>query len=173
MDYFTIITVILVFFYFLLIIFLFYTFFAMLSAAPFVPMAKKNVVRLLSHANLKSGQVLMDLGSGDGRILLAAAATGAKCIGIEINPLLYFLSRFRIWRLKLKNVEVWRKNLWTVDLSEVSVLTLFFVAPKMRKLQTKILKEMKPGSLVLSYGFRFPDWSYEKKDGSMYVYRLS
>ena len=121
-------------------------------------------------AKPKEGEILLDLGSGDGRILHTAAKSGCKCIGIEINPILYHWSRFKTKLKKLKNVEIRRENLWKTDLSEVNILSLFFIAGKMDKLNKKILSEMKPGSRVISYGFKFPNWQYSEKSGKIYLY---
>ena len=156
--------------YLLVFIFFAYTIYAMVKGAPFVPMAQKNVKKVLAMAALRPDETLMDLGSGDGRIVLAAAKTGARCIGIEINPLLYYFSKLRIGLKKAKNVTVVRQDLWQTELSDVDVLTIFFIAPKMGKLQAKIQKEMKAGARVVSYGFRFPDWQFQEKDDKVYLY---
>lgn len=142
----------------------------MVTGAPFVPMAQKNVRKVLTLASLRPYETLLDLGSGDGRIVLAAAKTGAQCIGVEINPLLYCFSTLRMWLKKAKNVTIVRQDLWQTDLSHVDVLTVFFIAPKMGKLRAKIQKEMKPGARVVSYGFRFPDWQFREKDDTVYLY---
>lgn len=125
---------------------------------------------MIKMANLKPSQTLMDLGSGDGRIVIAAAKTDAKCIGIEINPLLYWWSKLKTKKLGLENVEIRRQDLWKTDLSQVDVLTLFFINTKMKKLKQKIKKEMKPGSRVLSYAFKFPDWEFGEKHDKIYLY---
>lgn len=156
--------------YSIIAVYLGYTIYAMLSGAPFVPTKPDIVERMLTLAELKAGERLMDIGSGDGRIVFAAAVRGAYCVGIEINPLLYWKSRWTQYRQKIKNVEFRRENLWDIDLSDVDVLTLFFIHHKMEKMKQKILREMKPGSRVVSQGFYFPDWQYAKKDGKVYLY---
>ena len=125
---------------------------------------------MLNLSDLKSDEVLMDLGSGDGRIIVEAAKTGARCVGIEINPTLYWLSKIKIFFSRLDNAKVQRTNLWITDLKEVDVLTLYFIPSKMDKLRKKIKKEMRPGSRVVSHAFAFPDWQYTKKDDKVYLY---
>lgn len=154
--------------YVLVLVYFLYTIYAMYKAAPFVPMSKKNVQAMIDMAELKTGDVLMDLGSGDGRILECASPFVNKAIGIEINPILYLWSKFRL--RKQKNIEIIREDLWKTDLSRVSVLTLYFIPPKMDKLAEKIKKEMKPGSKVMSYAFKFHDWQYKEKNDKMYLY---
>lgn len=145
-----------------------YTAYAMLKAAPFVPTSKEHVDDMLRIARLQSSDTLMDLGSGDGRILRKASGLVKQAIGIEINPVLYWWSRFIL--RKKKNTMVRREDLWHTDLSQVSVLTLFFIAHKMNLLEEKIRREMKTGSRVVSYGFRFPNWQYVEKNDKVYLY---
>jgi 16S rRNA A1518/A1519 N6-dimethyltransferase RsmA/KsgA/DIM1 with predicted DNA glycosylase/AP lyase activity len=68
--------------------------------APYLPILRRDSDRLLKLAGLKPGQTLIDLGSGDGRLLKAAAAQGIRCIGYEINPYLVFISRLVCWRYR-------------------------------------------------------------------------
>ena len=154
--------------YALVLVYFLYTIYAMYKAAPFVPMSKKNVQAMIDMAELKIGDVLMDLGSGDGRILECASPLVNKAIGIEINPILYLWSKLRL--KKLKNVKIIREDLWKTDLNEVDVLTLYFIPPKMDQLAEKIKREMKPGSKVMSYAFQFHDWQYKEKNDKMYLY---
>lgn len=154
--------------YILLAIFCVYTIYAVIKGAPFIPTALGNVAKIIAIARLKKTDTLIDLGSGDGRILRRAAPHVKSAVGIEINPLLYYWSK---WRLaQHKNVVVKRQNLWSTSLAEADVLTLFFIAHHMGALKQKILKEMKPGSRVVSYGFSFPDWQPVQKDGKVYLY---
>ena len=154
--------------YLLLAVFCIYTIYAVIKGAPFVPSALGTVSKIVQLASLKKTDVLIDLGSGDGRILKKAAPQVKTAIGIEINPLLYYWSR---WRLATyKNIVIKRENLWSTPLNDADVLTLFFIAHHMGALKQKILKEMKPGSRVISYGFSFPDWQPVQKDGKVYLY---
>ena len=160
------------FLYLILIIFCLYTVYAFITGAPFVPTARKRVRKMIALSGLKNGQTMMDLGSGDGRIVFQAAKSGAQAIGIEINPILYYWSLLKKKLRRAHNASFKRMNLWDVDLSDVDVLTLFFIYPKMESLGKKIKKEMKPGTCVVSYAFRFPGWQYEKNDGKIYLYRV-
>ena len=162
-------------FFFLLISFVVfvyftYTLYALFSAAPFVPTGKKNVTKMLAFADLKAGETLMDLGSGDGRVLFAAARSGAKSIGIEISPVLFYWSQIIRKLKRAKKVEILRQNLWDTDLSDVDVVSIYFIPGKMPKLMQKIKSEMRPGSRIVSHAFTFPDWQYSKKDGKVYLY---
>jgi len=153
-----------------LFIFCLYTAYAMLVAAPYLPTDKKNVAKMITIAKLKPGENLMDLGSGDGRILIAAAQTGAFCHGVEINPFLYWWSKIKVIFGRHKNIKISRRDLWNTYLYEVDVLTLFFVGFRMQKIKDKIKQEMKPGTRVVSYGFQFPDWEPVQKIDQVYLY---
>ena len=162
--------ILLLLFAFALFVFVLYTFYAMIVAAPFLPTDMKNVRKMIELADPKPGETVMDLGSGDGRILLEAAKTGALCVGIELNPFLYVWSKLRVAFSKYKNIEIHRQDLWSTRLYDVEVLTLFFIAFRMEKLGKKIKQEMVPGTRVISYGFRFPGWEPVKKIDKVYLY---
>jgi len=143
---------------------------AMIKGAPFVPTPVKEAEKMVALANVRAVDRVMDIGSGDGRILFKAAKTGAECVGIELQPYLVWLSRYRQLRLGLPNVRFVRGNFWKQDFSDTDVLMVFLIPHRMRQLEQKIRKEMAPGSRIVSYDFRFPDWPYLKKDGRVYVY---
>ena len=110
-------------------------------------------------AEIKPGESLIDLGSGDGRILFAASKHGAHCLGIEINPLLVWYTRLRAWLRGSSAVSVRRTNLWSVDISAADVVTIYMVPIYMQKLKEKVQAEMKPGSRILAAVHPFPDWA--------------
>ena len=162
--------ILLSFLYTIIILFFVYTIYAIKKGAPFVPTSTKNIAKMLSMVKPGESDVLVDLGSGDGRILFQATKTGCRCIGIEINPTLYWLSKIISKIRRLNNVSIIRENLWNFNLSKVNVLTLFFIPSKMMKLKQKIQNEMKPGSRVVSNMFQFPNWQYTENSGKMYLY---
>jgi precorrin-6B methylase 2 len=155
-----------------LLVFAGYLLLGIRQGAPFVPTGGKSVVRMMALADLQPGEVCMDLGSGTGRIVFAAAKKGATGIGIEINPFLHWWARARAMFGRYKGVSFSRADLWTTNVSHVDVLTIFFIKDKMPRLKEKLQKEMKPGSRIVSNIFTFPDWPYEKKSGNVYLYRV-
>lgn len=157
---------------FALLIFILYTVYAMLVAAPFLPTHMKNVRKMIELAQAKPGETVMDLGSGDGRIILEAAKTGALCVGIELNPFLYLWSKIRVLFSGYKNIEIHRQDLWATRLYDVEVLMVFFISFRMDKLGKKIKQEMKPGTRVISYGFKFSGWEPTKKIDKVYLYTV-
>ncbi|OGH64215.1 MAG: hypothetical protein A2821_03950 [Candidatus Magasanikbacteria bacterium RIFCSPHIGHO2_01_FULL_41_23] len=150
------------------LIFMLYTLYAIVKGAPYVPLARENVMIMIQTAKLKSTDIFFDLGSGDGRLLRAAAPLVKQCVGIEINPLLYYWSRFLC--RNYKNITIKRQDLWTTDLREINVISLFFIAHKMDKLAIKLSRELKTGARVVSYGFKFSSWKPTEKNGKVYLY---
>lgn len=156
----------------LLAIYFVYTVIAIFKGAAPIPSRGSTVKRLLALAEIKPGEQLIDLGSGDGRILFAAAKLGANCTGIEINPFLILFTRLRAKICGVKSVRVLRQNLWTADVSNVDVMTIYMVPQYMGKLKAKVLAEMKPGSRIVAAVYPFPDWEPIKKDRNTFLYRI-
>ena len=142
----------------------------MLSGAPYVPTRNSRIKIMLEFADLKPEDHVLDVGSGDGRVVMAAAQSGAQCLGIEINPILFWRSLVKLWMQKKQNVSFERKDFWKTDLSGYDVMLVYCIHFKMEKLKKKIKTEMKPGSRVISHGFTFPDWKYVKVRDNVYLY---
>ncbi len=157
-------------FYLFMLVYMFYTIYATVSGAPFVPSKKIRVDKMIELANLRAGDRTIDLGSGDGRITLAAAKYCEQSDGVEINPALYWISRLRQKRHGVNNVIFTRGSLWNTNLSSYNVIFIYFIPHRMKKLAKKIKQEMLHGSRVISNGFSFPDWQPVKKDGNIYTY---
>ncbi|MEK7516623.1 MAG: hypothetical protein AAB562_03435 [Patescibacteria group bacterium] len=152
-------------------LFFVFTVLALFRGAPFVPMHAQNVRAMVELAGLKPHERLFDLGSGDGRILLAAAERGARAEGWEINPVLVLASRLRIARAGLGNrARVHWGNLWRAPVGEADVITLFFVHPQMPRMEQFLRKRVRPGARVVSYGFRFPTWQAERSESGSHLY---
>ena len=150
-----------------------YTLYAMWSAAPFVPMSKQTVENMLQILALTKDDIVIDLGSGDGRAVFAAAKQANAATGVEINPVLLYWSRFFQLVRKQKNVFFVRENLWAFDTSKATVIILFFIPGKMEALAHKLQSELKPGTRIASYGFRFPNWQPETEYDKIRLYRTS
>ncbi len=165
-----IILIILTTIYLIGITYLTYSIFATISGAPFVPSAKKRVKKMIEMANLKPTDIVIDLGSGEGRVVMAASKHCAKSVGVEINPFLYWVSKIKA--KGKENIEFKKQSLWKTDLSDYDLIFIYFIPHRMKKLAKKIKKEMKPGSRIISNAFLFPDWQYIKKDDNIYLYEI-
>jgi len=131
----------------------------------YVPTPHEVVDDMLRLANVKTGDVLYDLGSGDGRIAIAAAKKyGIKAVGIDIDP-----ERIREATENAKRagvthlVQFRQEDLFKADFREATVITLYLLPDLNVKLRPKLWNEMKPGTRVVSHQFDMGTWKPEKK----------
>lgn len=129
--------------------------------APWVITPTKKVKKMLQLAELKPGDVLVDLGAGDGRILIAAAKKySVKTVGYEIDPLRYLLGKIFI---RLNGVQrsvrlVWG-DMFKADLRAADVVTIYLTRPTNNKLKTIFEEQLRPGTRVVSYSFPIKGWA--------------
>ncbi len=134
--------------------------------APFVPTPQEVVDRMLELAEIKPGDVLFDLGSGDGRIVIAAAKRyGIKAVGFEIDPALVKVSRELIKQEGVENLaEIREQDVMTLDLSPASVVTMYLYPGAVLRLRPAIISQLKPGSRVVSHNYGIGDWQPVKTE---------
>lgn len=140
---------------------------------PWVPSERDDVRQMLSLANIQPGESVVDLGAGDGRILfLAARGYGARAIGVEISPLRWALIwiKTRMFGLQ-QQVQVKLGNLYKADLRQADVVMLYLMPGAVEKLQTKLERELKPGSRVVSNSYPVGDWPFVTRRGFIYLYQ--
>lgn len=127
---------------------------------PYVPTPQVVVDRMLDMAQLKSGETVIDLGSGDGRIMIEAARKyGARGFGVEIDPKLVKISNDRALKAGVADrVKFLQQDLFKTDFHEANVLTLYLLPDVNLALRPKILAELKPGSRVVSHDYGMGDW---------------
>ena len=127
-------------------------------------------------AEAKPGEVVYDLGSGDGRIIITAAREfHTKSVGVEINPLWVLWTQLKISMLKLEEqVEVVWGDFFHTDLGEADVVTVFLKQDTNDRLRPKLEKEMKKGTRVVSYTYTFTGWNPLKVDleSEIFVYKM-
>jgi precorrin-6B methylase 2 len=127
---------------------------------PYVPTPQEIVERMLELAQVKKGDVVYDLGSGDGRIVVTAAKKyGVRAVGFEIDPERIKESHENIKKAGVGHlVEIRQQDIRTADLSEATVLTLYLLPEVNLMIRPNIWKQMKPGSRVVSHDFDMGDW---------------
>jgi len=126
---------------------------------PYVPTPEAVVEGMLDMAGVQPGERLVDLGSGDGRIAIAAAKRGARAMGVEINQRLVSRARLNAEMAGQKdNARFVRDDLFAVSLREADVVTLYLLPQINEKLRPKLLTEMRPGARVVSHAFDMGDW---------------
>ena len=128
--------------------------------APFVPTPQEVVDRMLELAQVSQGDLLYDLGSGDGRIVITAARRyGAQAVGFEIDPALVTDSKRNIKEAGVEALaEIRDQDVRTVDLTPASVVTMYLYPGANLRLRAAIMRQLKPGSRVVSHDFGMGDW---------------
>ncbi len=130
----------------------------------------KKMIRL---ARVKKGERVVELGSGNGKLVIEFAKLGAEVHGYEINPFLVFLSRWKIRREGLQDrAFVHWKNFWSVDLGEFDVVLTFQVGYIMKTLERKLQREARGKMRVVSNNWKFPDLKCLEEDDKVYRYEL-
>lgn len=119
---------------------------------------------MLRMAKIKKGDVLYDLGSGDGRIPIAAAREyGIRAVGIEIDPKLVTEADEKARLANVSGLVRFRnEDMFHVDVSEATIVTLYLSEKLNVLLRPKLLSELRPGSRILSHDFRMGDWKPEQ-----------
>jgi hypothetical protein len=128
-------------------------------AAPYVPTAPSVVERMLEVAAVGPGDYVIDLGSGDGRIVIAAARKyGARAHGIEFEPQLVALARANAKAAGVSERATFEEgDLWTADLSKASVVTIYLLSRSTMKLRDRLF-ELAPGTRIVSHAGSMGDW---------------
>ena len=129
------------------------------DSVPFVPTPPEIVEAMLDLAALHAGERLVDLGSGDGRIVLAAARRGAEALGVELSAALVARARARAKREGLEErARFSRGDLFAAPIRDADVVTLYLLPDVNLKLRPKLLAELRPGARIVSHSFHMGDW---------------
>ncbi|CAL9693865.1 unnamed protein product [Knipowitschia caucasica] len=133
---------------------------------PYIPASTSQVRNVMTLLKGRKGSIV-DLGSGDGRIVLEAYRHGfTPAVGFELNPWLVYLSRFKAWRTgHHEKVSYRREDFWKVDLSKCKNITVFLAPSVLSLLQKKLLAELPHDALVIAGRFPFPDWTPCRVEG--------
>lgn len=131
------------------------------SLAPFVASPQSVVEKMLEVAGVKPGEVVYDLGCGDGRILVTAVQKfNAKAVGVELSEKHAATATDNIKRMNLQNhAKVIQGNLMDVDIGNADVVTLYLMTLANDKLRPKLEHELRPGSRVVSLNYQVRGWT--------------
>lgn len=131
---------------------------------PYVPTPENVVNQMLELANVSGDDILYDLGSGDGRIPITAAQKyGTRGTGVEINPELVQRSRENAEAAGVgEQVEFLQQDLFQTDLRDATVVTLYLLPDVNLELRSKLLRELEPGTRVVSHDFDMGEWQPEQ-----------
>ena len=133
---------------------------------PFVATPGEVVDQMLRLGKVGKNDVLYDLGSGDGRIVIAAAKTyGAKGVGVDINPERIEEARANAKSAKVEDKVRFEENdLFKANIGSATVVTLYLLPDVNTRLKPKLLKELKPGTRIVSHSFSMGDWKPDKEE---------
>ena len=131
---------------------------------PFVPTPPEVVDEMLRLADIKAGDVLYDLGCGDGRIVIAAAKRyGIRAIGIDIDPVRIAESNENAAKAGLTGkVRFIQQNLFEADFKDATVVTMYLLTSVNIRLRPKLLAELRPGTRLVSHSFEMDEWRPDK-----------
>ena len=132
---------------------------------PYVPTTEQAVQAMLKLADVKKTDVVYDLGCGDGRIVIAAARDfGARGVGIDINPVRISEAKENARKAGVESLVRFEENdLFQADIHEASVVTIFLLTDINLKLRPKLLRELKPGTRLVSNTFDMGDWRPDRE----------
>ncbi len=133
---------------------------------PYVPTPLEVVQRMLKLAEVKSGDVVYDLGCGDGRIVIEAAKTaGVKGVCVEIDADRIALARQNAEEAGVADrIRFVQGDLFEVPFSDATVMTLYLLPQVNLRLRPRLLKELRPGTRIVSHAFDMGDWAPEQKE---------
>jgi hypothetical protein len=165
-----------------LVVFVLVTLFTVLSitistafGAPYVRSAPERLEGMMKIVDLKKVKKMVDLGSGDGTIILEFAKRGVEAHGYEINPFLVWGTKKEIKRLGLeKKAFVYWNNFWFVSFkkTDFDLITIYGIPWIMGMLGKKLKRELKPGTKIISNYFVFPSWKPVKKYQDVLLYEI-
>ncbi len=132
--------------------------------APYYPTPETIVRKMLEFGQLKAGEKMYDLGSGDGRIVIMAAQKfHARAVGVEIDKDLYRQSMDRIRKLGLeKSASIINGDIFAQDYSSADLITVYLLPNSNDKIQPFLEKQLRKGSRIVSHDFEFKNWQPEK-----------
>ena len=147
------------------------------AAGVWSPTPTDILLRMLAMAAPRRGEILVDLGCGDGRFLIEAARRyGVRTVGYEVNPFWLGWTRFHaLWRGVSHNIELRRQDIFQADLSEARIVIMFLSQAAHDRMEPLLKAQLPPGARVVTYQRPFPHWTpsdqYEARKGKfIYLY---
>lgn len=145
----------------------------LLVGAPYVPTLPKQTKAALDEVAVMGGKPLLyELGSGDGTVMKAAALRGIRSIGYELNPIIWLISKIRLWKYR-QCAEPRFGDFWPKNISDADVIFVFLHPRFMKKLDNKITQECSKNIKLISFAFEIPDKKMVKKTEGLFIYEYS
>lgn len=143
--------------------------FVLAFGAPFLPTLRPQIGAALDLLDLKPGETMLELGCGDGRVLIAAAKRGISSVGYELNPILAAIAWLRTRRYG-KHVRVIWGDYWRADWPKAEGIFAFILTRYMGKLDKKVIQYKHKPSKVASFAFQIPDRKPDRAQQGIYLY---
>lgn len=143
--------------------------FVILFGAPYLPTLKPRINDAFDLLKLRKGGTLLELGSGDGRVLKEAAKRGYNAVGIEYNPLLVMYSKVVTFPYR-KQVRVRWGNFWTMPLPDTDAVFVFLLDRYMTKLDELLQSRYTEPTKLVSFAFKVPGRTIQKQKRGLYMY---
>ncbi len=144
--------------------------FVVIFGAPYLPTLSPQVVLAFELADLKPGQSLLELGCGDGRVLIYASTLGLNITGYELNPLLFLIAKSRTWKYRDK-VTVLYGNFWNKVWPNTDAIYVFLLPRFMTKLDARISQKTKRNTKLISIAFNISGKDPYKTGNGVYLYQ--
>jgi SAM-dependent methyltransferase len=140
------------------------------NGAPYIWSSKETAGTMLRFADIGPGDVVYDLGCGDGRLVRAAARKGAHATGVEASLLTFLLAW--LWSLPVRGARIRFGDLWKEEYGDADVVFCYLLVSSMERFEREIWPTLQPGCRVVSNSFRMKGLAPEKEEGNAFLYRV-
>ena len=148
----------------------------MISGLPWIPTRPARIHQALNLAHISPGEILYDLGAGDGRVLIMAAREfGARAIGIEISPIHCIAAKFNALLRGINNkVEIRWASFYKVDFKDADVIFVYMTSKETERLRPHLESQLRPGTRVISISCEIAGWQPAEfnREELIYLYRM-
>ncbi len=136
------------------------TAYASVIGAPFVPAYRSQVRDIVSAAGIEDGDIIYELGAGNGQVAVAFAGSGnVKVTGFELAPLLYLLAKINLKLKRVRNCRIYLRNFYNYPLNDANVVYFFLMPKTVEVVAKKLAAELRPGARIVSYAFPIREWA--------------
>lgn len=142
----------------------------LLFGAPYLPTTKLQIDAAIKLASLKPGETMLELGCGDGRVVIAAAKKGINVVGYELNPVMALIAWIRTRKYR-KNVKIIWGDFWQKEWPEHQAIFTFLLTKYMPKLNKKIIQSKHKPVKLVSFAFKIPDREADSEKAGVFLYR--
>jgi cyclopropane fatty-acyl-phospholipid synthase-like methyltransferase len=141
---------------------------------PFVPSSDAKLQLMIRAVSQNKTTKVLDMGCGNGKLVIALTQLGYTVDGVELNPWLVLRARRNIKKLRLSNqAHIYWGSFWSFDVSSYDTVVLYVIAHIMPRLESKLTKELRPGARIISNYFTFPGLKPINSSGSVHTYEIT